>query len=174
MCSSAAAHSHVFPSLIRPFAHSLLLSSSSFPPVPLVAITADRIRNTEDKTQKLTSSRLVIRGTERSDGGVYQCNATNKWGHDYSLIQLIVKGSSVEFIGSHVHNKSTTCDCCLFPLTCTSPSSGLDPLSFVLHGYKKDPALRSFLSLHPLSSSTPLTLICPTLLSPIVHCKHEH
>ena len=34
----------------------------------------------------------MIVEADRSDGGVYQCNATNKWGHDYSLIQLIVKG----------------------------------------------------------------------------------
>ena len=89
-----------FPSFPNSSSRSCPFCSPFSSPVRIHFLSASlgRIRNTEDKTQKLTSSRLVIRGTDRSDGGVYQCNATNKWGHDYSLIQLIVKGSHHHFL----------------------------------------------------------------------------
>ena len=44
------------------------------------------------KERKLTSSTLVIQSSDRVDGGLYKCNATNKWGQDMSFIQLIIEG----------------------------------------------------------------------------------
>lgn len=46
----------------------------------------------EEPAIKTTTSKLFITEASLVDSGVYQCNASSKWGHDYSLVHLIVKG----------------------------------------------------------------------------------